>query len=351
MTNPPPWQNVRDAIESAWPASGYRDLGVVVGCSGGADSVALLRSLVESVRQPAAPSPPRGFLVVAHFNHQFRGRESHADAEFVRQLAGQLAVPLETECGQGAEQDEESARNDRREFFRTVMRRHGARYLALGHSRDDNVETVLYRLMRGTGPAGMAGIASFRPFSDDPSGSDFVIARPMLDLGRDQIREALRSINAPWRDDASNRSNAYRRNWIRNELLPTMQSQFPQAVPAIARAIQGQRQWLDALQPVIDRWLATVQIREKPLTLRRLDRIGGEAETELTATPLRDQAVAIEALRRCWQRSGWPLRDMGQFHWTRVFEMLCGRGPDALTLPGAVEIRRDPESLTLVRRH
>ncbi|QDV46393.1 tRNA(Ile)-lysidine synthase [Stieleria neptunia] len=349
MTIPPPWQNLRDAIESVWPVSRYRDVGVVVGCSGGADSVALLRGLVESVRHPAAAAPP-GFIVAAHFNHQFRGRESDADADFVRQLTEQLAVPLEIQCGQAAEQDEQSARNHRREFFHAVMRRHGARYLALGHSRDDNVETVLYRLMRGTGPLGMAGIAPFRPFSDDPSGSDFVIARPMLDLGRDQIREALRSIDAPWREDASNQSNAYRRNWIRNELVPAMQSQFPQAVPAIARAIQGQRQWRDALQPVIDRWLAAVQIQEKPLTLRRLDRIGREAETDPTATPLGDQAVAVEALRRCWQRSGWPLRDMGQFHWTRVFEMLAGRGPDAWTLPGAIEIRRDSWAVTLVRR-
>ncbi|QEF96975.1 tRNA(Ile)-lysidine synthase [Stieleria maiorica] len=356
MTNPSPWQEFCDAIESAWPVSRYRDVGVVVGCSGGADSVALLRCLAEATRPRAGTTPPSGFIVVAHFNHRFRGEASDGDADFVRRLADQFGLAVEIECGDAAARDEESARNHRRAFFRNLLGRYGARYLALGHSRDDNVETVLYRMMRGTGPLGMAGVAPFRPFSEHPSDSDFVIARPMLSLGRDQIRGALRSIDAAWREDASNQSNTYRRNWIRNELLPAMETQFPHAVTAIARAVEGQRQWKDALQSVIDRWIEDQQVREAPLTLRRLDRIGGggmpgrDWEQDSGAASPAEQAVAIEALRRCWHRAGWPLRDMGQHHWTRVVEMLYGGGPDALTLPGAVDVRRDQEAVVFVRR-
>ncbi|WP_182867049.1 tRNA lysidine(34) synthetase TilS [Stieleria mannarensis] len=342
MTNPSPWQEFCDAIESAWPVSRYRDVGVVVGCSGGADSVALLRCLAEATRPRAGTTPPSGFLVVAHFNHRFRGEASDGDAEFVRRLADQLGLAVQIECGDATARDEDSARNHRRAFFRKVLGQYGARYLALGHSRDDNVETVLYRMMRGTGPLGMAGVAPFRPFSEDLADSDFVIARPMLALGRDQIRGALRSIGATWREDASNQSNTYRRNWIRNELLPAMETQFPHAATAIAHAIEGQRQWMDALQPVIDRWIEDHQVREVPLTLRRLD-------GDVAASPA-EQAVAIEALRRCWHRAGWPLRDMGRHHWTRVVAMLRGDGPDALTLPGAVDVRRDQEAVVFVRR-
>lgn len=353
MTYPQAWQNLRDAVESVWPTARYGDVGVVVGCSGGADSVALLRCLVESVRSAAedrGDRSPSGFIVAAHFNHRFRGSDSDADADFVGGLAGQLDVPLETAVGNRTRQDEDSAREDRRSFFLRVMRRYGARYLALGHSLDDNVETVLYRLMRGTGPKGLAGISPFRPFSDDPPGNDFVIARPMLAVGRGQIRDALRSRNYPWREDRSNSCNEYRRNWIRNELVPLIRSQFPASVPAIGRAIEGQRQWLETLQPAIDRWTETVQVDSDPLTLLRLDRVSGPLRSSHDGGLFDSQAVATEALRRYWHQSNWPLRDMGHSHWTRIFEILSGYGPDAITLPGAIEVRRDDRTVTICRR-
>ena len=255
MTNQGHWDQLRNAIQSAWPASRYRGVGLVIGCSGGADSVALLRCLVELARCDSSDTSAAGFIVAAHFNHRLRGEESDGDAHFVEQVAHDLGVRFEIRCGDGARRDEATARDQRRAFFGDLVRKLGARYLALGHSLDDNVETVLHRLMRGTGPAGLAGISPFRPLSDDPGGSDFVVVRPMLAIGRQAIRDALRERGHRWREDLSNRSTEYRRNWIRNELVPMIQTQFPSAVPAIARAIDGQRQWSETIGICVDRWL------------------------------------------------------------------------------------------------
>ena len=349
MTTPYAWQNLLDSIESAWPASRYRDVGLVVGCSGGADSVALLRCLSEMVGRDAAQTQPRGFMVVAHFNHRLRGTRSDGDADFVQQLAEELGVEFEFRCGDGSQRDEESARDQRRSFFCDVLRRRGARYLALGHSLDDNVETVLHRLVRGTGPAGIAGIAPFRPLADHPDGRDFVVARPMLAVRRDQIRDALRSRGGSWREDESNHSLEYHRNWIRSELIPLIQTEFPEAVPAIGRAIEGQRQWRQTLQGEIDRWLELMLVQRAPLLLRRIDRFETVGDPYRNGPLVCSQAVTVEALRRCWHESGWPLQAMGQVQWNRIFEMLSGRGADTIMLPGSIEVRRDDQSITLYR--
>ncbi|MCO8125167.1 tRNA lysidine(34) synthetase TilS [Stieleria sp. TO1_6] len=333
------WQSLLKSVQSAWPAWPASNVGVVVGCSGGADSVALLHSLVQLADRDTKQRPIRpGFVVVAHFNHRLRGAESDADAHFVKNLADRLGLRFELGSGDPQKSDEESTRNERREFLADVVRRSGARYLALGHSLDDNAETILYRLMRGTGPAGLRGIAPFRPLSDDPSGSDFVIARPLLSADRQSIRDAMRSADLPWREDRSNQSPEYHRNWIRNQLIPLMQTQFPDAVAAIGRAIDGQSQWAAVIDQQVDQWTQTQQISPRPLTLRRLqpDSIDSNAQ----------QAIAIEALRRYWLQSQWPLQAMTQSHWNRIYALLCGQGPDAITMPGSIQIRRDHDQVT-----
>ena len=340
------WQNLCSAIESVWPASRYRDIGVVVGCSGGADSVALLTALSELAAAGSSEAPERGFLIAAHFNHGFRGQESDADAEFVRELADSLGVKCQIYRGQSTRADEASARDQRRSFFADLMRREGCRYLALAHSLDDNVETFLFRLLRGTGPIGLAGIDRFRSLGDDPQTSDFVVARPMLQLRRAEIREALRYRGIAWREDSSNRSSQYHRNWIRNQVIPMIQGEFPHVVPAIGRTIEGQREWEIVLRAAADRWLEKFHIRDNPLTFCRLDRVGLAADD---GDRLHSQAVAIEAFRKCWHRKRWPLMPMDQVRWTRLFEMLNGLGPDSINLAGKISVTRDDVSVTLTR--
>jgi tRNA(Ile)-lysidine synthase len=346
----PPWQRLLDAVEAAWPAERYRQLGVVVGCSGGGDSVALAHALTELAHvAPAHETPgPRGFLVLAHYDHRLRGSDSAADAEFVRGLAARLNVDFELGHGTGRRADEQSLRRDRYRFFQQVLQRCGARYLALAHSLDDNVETVLHRLMRGTGPAGLAGMRPHRTFAHSGDGRDFVTARPMLELTRAQIREALRAQEYPWREDPSNARLHYQRNWIRHRLLPLMQAEFPEATAAIARAIAGQQDWADALQALVERWTETHCLARAPLTLTRLDRNRADAPATLQDAGS-ERAVVVEALRQCWQRAGWPLGQMNQSHWNALFDLLRGQGPAAISLPGGLHARRDANTVTVLR--
>lgn len=335
------WSALCRSVESAWPADRYRDVGVVVGCSGGADSVALLRVL-HTLCGPEA----RGFLIAAHYNHNLRGDESMGDESFVRQLATELNVPFELRRGDGQRHDENSARQERRTFFRDVAKRTGARYITLGHSLDDNVETVLHRLMRGSGPAGLTGIASFSSLGNQAEDSDFVIARPLLQVRRSMIREALREQDCRWREDSSNASNDYKRNWIRNELLPRMQSEYSDPVGAVSRAIEGQRQWSQCLESLTDRWLEENRLGDSPLTLRVLSPADEKADA-LT----RGQAIAVEALRRCWLERGWPLQSMGKTHWDALYQALLGQGPASFTLPGDVMASLENRCLMLSRKH
>jgi len=345
------WQALSEAIEQVWPVRRYRDLGVVIACSGGADSVALLRALDERIRQwPSELGPPRGFLVVAHFNHRLRGQASDSDAKFVGELAAELNLPFETAAGDGQRVDEQSARQDRRSFLAQVAKRNGARYIALAHSLDDNVETFLHRLMRGTGPAGLCGIAPFRPLADRGPERDFVLARPMLAVRRQSIRDALCERGFRWREDQSNARSDYRRNWIRNELLPIICSEFPDAVAAISRAIDGQRQWAESLSEFVTPWTEAMVIGVNPLRVRRLDRAGDWAGDlvglGINSNWILSRAVVTESLRRQWMVRGWPLQSFGQAQWELIYQLLSGSGPDKVTLPGAIELRRHGESVT-----
>ncbi|MEO1527833.1 MAG: tRNA lysidine(34) synthetase TilS [Planctomycetota bacterium] len=330
------WSTLCRGIESTWPSQRHRGVGVVVGCSGGADSVALLRAL-HALRGPECA----GFLVVAHFNHQLRGDESATDEGFVRQLASDLQSPFECERGDGNQRDEDGARQQRRHFLTRVARRRGCRYIALGHTLDDNVETVLHRLMRGTGPAGLTGIAPFASLGSDAEQTDFVIARPMLSTRRELIRDALREQGISWREDSSNASNEYKRNWIRNQLLPQLQTEYPDPTAAIARAIRGQAQWAECLSSLADRWLESNLVKKTPLVFR--------AEYPSNDAPESGQAVVVEALRQCWIERGWPLQSMGMPQWDALYRLLIGQGGSALTLPGNVHANLRAGFLTLTQ--
>jgi len=199
---------------------------VVVAVSGGSDSVALLR-LLSLVREAY-----RLELVCAHFNHQLRGAESDADQAFVQALAGSLSIACET----GSESvlayadshhlsREEAARELRLRFLRMVAIERGADRIATAHTHDDLVETVLFRLFKGTGLVGMSGIA--------PRSGMFI--RPLLAWSKEQLRTWLREQGNPWREDSSNADVHYERNFIRTEVIPLVESRFPAATTSISR--------------------------------------------------------------------------------------------------------------------
>ena len=192
---------------------------VAVACSGGADSAALLR-LLDELREPLGLR-----LLVIHLNHKLRGAESDEDEAFVCRLAGELGLEciaermdVATRAQAGKLNLEEAGREARRELFESVLRDGRADAVAVAHTLDDQAETVLARLLRGSGTRGLAGIY---PIVEVAGGKRLV--RPLLWFRRDELRQYLRAVGQPWREDASNQSRDRMRNQLRLDALPLLE--------------------------------------------------------------------------------------------------------------------------------
>jgi tRNA(Ile)-lysidine synthase len=199
---------------------------LVVGVSGGPDSVALLKIL--HTLNLAKNLHLR--LLVAHFNHQLRGRSSDEDAEFVQNLSKDLSLPfflksvnIQKVSDQTKSSIEETARRERYKFFMEVSQTQNAISVAIGHNADDNVETLLHRIIRGTGLLGLGGIPVKRPLIEN---STVQLIRPLLFTWKREIIAYLEREQINYRTDVSNYDVLYLRNKIRLELIPFLESQF-----------------------------------------------------------------------------------------------------------------------------
>ena len=208
---------------------------VVVGVSGGADSVCLLRILV-SLRERLDIT-----VHVAHLNHQLRGAESKGDARYVSRLAKKLGVPATIEARdvrayQAAHRLslEDAARQVRYRFFAEVTERVKADRVAVGHTADDQAETILMHLVRGAGPTGLLGM---RPLTiwTSPGVAGLTVIRPLLAVGREETRAYCREHRLVPREDSSNLSLSPFRNRVRQELVPLLQAYNPRIGEALVR--------------------------------------------------------------------------------------------------------------------
>jgi tRNA(Ile)-lysidine synthase len=200
---------------------------VLVAVSGGADSTALmlcLRSLAQGLGLK---------LSAAHLNHSLRGKESDGDEAFVRKLSGEIGIrfishklDIRKRAAAARKNLEDAAREVRYSFFRRTAERVGATRIALGHTLNDQAETVLMRLIRGSGLEGLSGI---HPVLDD------LFIRPLLECSRQDVVHYLAARQASYREDSSNRDPQYLRNRIRIELIPYLQQLNPKTIDALAR--------------------------------------------------------------------------------------------------------------------
>lgn len=287
----------------------------VVAVSGGADSVALLRSL-------AALSKP---LIVGHVNHQLRGSESDADEQFVRELARSLGLPFHsTRVNIPRDTNlEAAARNLRYEWLQQVAVESSATWIATGHTADDQAETVLHRLIRGTGIQGLRGIARSQELQPG-----MLLIRPLLETSREQIIAYLQSLPQDWREDRTNEDRTFTRNRIRHELLPLLRT-FNPAISEVlihladqAATIHEERQ--GPAQELLER-------AELPMAgpLRIFDHAILNAAAD---APLRDM------FRLVWQRENWPCGGMTFEHWQRLVDMVHGKGGPS-DFPGGIIAR------------
>jgi tRNA(Ile)-lysidine synthase len=190
---------------------------VIVGVSGGPDSICLLHLLMTFRSQLGI------HLYVAHLDHMFRGKESEEDARFVKALCQKWGIPFfgdKIDVPKYVEKSglspEDAARRERYHFFKRLKEQIGAKKIATGHNRNDHEETILMNIFRGAGLDGLVGI--------DPVRDYFI--RPLIDIPREAIEKYLREEDIPYRIDATNLTSDYFRNSLRLELIPLIRKKY-----------------------------------------------------------------------------------------------------------------------------
>ncbi len=331
----PAASTIPEKLASDWPPERWRHTAAVVAVSGGADSVALLRGLAALAQQE-----PCGRLVVAHFHHGLRGKAADEDEQFVVALAGQLGLECRLgrgDAGRTAADDgdgvEAAARNQRYDFLRDEAEAIGARYVAVAHTADDQAETILHHIVRGTGLLGVRGMRRARALSPAVT-----LIRPLLGVRRDELRAYLDAIGQPYRHDETNDDLEFTRNRLRHELLPLLADQYnPQVIDALVRL----GRLADEAQTAIDGEVEALAARTVTVDA-----------TGTVTINLRELRGRADYLVRCvlmsaWKQAGWPMQSMGCDEWTSMAE-LCAVGGKR-TLPGGVQAEARDAWLRLSR--
>jgi tRNA(Ile)-lysidine synthase len=307
---------------------------VIVAVSGGPDSVCLLHALNELKDELHI------HLVVAHFDHGLRPAEDELETAFVRDLAQSLKVPFETAKGRLLSKKtrgsrEEVARNTRYTFLERVRKKHKAQKIALGHNLNDQAETILMRLLRGSGPSGLTGIPPCR---------DGSIIRPLIEIERQEIENYLKAKKLASVTDSSNLKTDYLRNKIRLEIMPLLEEQQPQLTRLLGQTAEILRDEDDYLEQTAEVWVGkNIEILPQnalsmpipyflnlPVALRRrvLRNVIGKVKKDLR----RISWDHVEAIRRLAQAE---------------------KPQAALNIPGRLTVRRTYDHLifsTLVNR-
>lgn len=301
---------------------------IVVAVSGGADSVALLDYLAS--RQDLSLH-----LVVAHLNHSLRGEESDGDEEFVRYLAAGYGVRCECRrtdiaslARERGESLEEAGREARYRFFAEVAGEVGAIATAIAHHMDDQAETVLLRLIRGSGPAGLRGMSH--------RSADGRYIRPLLEVSRAEIEEYVAARKLRYRTDSSNSDSSFMRNRIRNELIPYLRDYNP----AIVRRLADTASIMAADEALLSktvkrRWEEVGRVAQDHLVLD-----GAAVSQDSAGMRLRLYRHAIELLKGSLRRISFThLRDI---------DRLLAEGPPngTLDLPDGITVARSYGELT-----
>lgn len=301
----------------------------LVAVSGGPDSVALLRALT------ANGETGRARLVVAHFNHQWRGGESLNDEAFVAELA--KALGLRCEVGRASAtsvKSEELARAERYAFLVDAAHRCGARYVAVGHTADDQAETVLFRLLRGTGLSGLTGMPQFRSLSEATT-----LIRPMLALRRRDVLDYLADLQQPYQTDRSNADLRFARNRLRQEALPLLASVSQGDVTA--QLVELGRQ--------VEELLAPVRTEASRLLDVVAEMHGQEVQLHFDrCESLSDRTVLRELFVELWRRQHWPRGEMTSGRWEELADLALGETQRVLMLPGAIRVERVGRMVRLV---
>ncbi|MBC7350720.1 MAG: tRNA lysidine(34) synthetase TilS [Thermogutta sp.] len=308
---------------------------IVIALSGGPDSVALFHLVRRTHPTNAGP------LVVVHVNHQLRDDESEEDARFCAQLARQAGVAFRLFVRPVREENtpglgiEAAARRLRYQALREAAEDAGARYVLTGHTANDQAETILYRVFRGTGLRGLCGIPRSRPFGPG------ALFRPLLGIFREELLHYLHDHNWGYRCDRTNESTDFARNCIRHVIFPeAVRGVHPAAVEGVLRVgLNAQDAWA-FLECVVNEAITDSLVSQSPteVVIRR-DAVAG-----------RHPFVVQQMVLELWRRQQWPLRKLTRAHLLQLTEFMRGASPPPCRhFPGAVEIRFSEKHVILTR--
>jgi len=293
------------------------DRGVLVGVSGGADSICLTHALFRLGSQGFFPK-----MLIAHVNHGLRGNESDSDHKFVEDFAATLksqnAVKVDyisTKVCSNPNQKgnlENIARSHRYQFFSSQLVANAMDWVFTAHNQNDQVETILMRLLRGASMKGLGGIPLKRSLGD--SGW---VGRPLLTVSRKGILKYLEENNLAWREDSSNKSPRFLRNRVRNQMLPIMHemigNRFEKGLLSLSGAARKsfyrEDQLIKALLPGIEK-----------------TRVGEKLVLSLEVLALLSVPVRASLLVYLWRREGWAMDSMNSNRWRSVAHSMIQKG-------------------------
>ncbi len=312
---------------------------LVVAVSGGADSVALLHILHDAHAKLGVK------LLVAHFDHRLRGSESDADAEFVSDLARRYELPFvldREDVAAAAKRNkwnlEDAARRLRYAFFERLIREGRANRIAVAHTADDQAETVLAHLIRGTGPTGLGGIY---PVAGN-------VVRPLLAIRREDLRAYLREHRQTWREDATNLDVSRLRARVRARLVPMLESEFSPRIVGrlseLARLSREEQEFWNAVTE--DRFRALIRRDSATgLSIRASDLLAPTAipaASNAASTNQRRETAATKALterliRRIYEELRGTRQGLSAAHVEQVIRLAANpEGGHFAELPGGV---------------
>jgi len=323
---------VRDAINKYNMVKMYDR--VLVGFSGGPDSIALLHALLK-LRQEFSFT-----ICIAHLDHGFRGEESRADRKFCEDLAEKLGLDISCEeidvpriAKEKGLSPEEAARFERYDFFKRVAVAKKITKVAIGHNRDDQAETILMRAFRGSGMSGLGGISPIK------SMGSLTIIRPLIDISRREIEEFVKENGFEVRRDSSNDKILFTRNRIRHDLIPYLEKNFNANIKEIlantAENLRSENEFLEKLA------------RRK---FKSMSKRSNSSEIAIDIKKFKKQSAALRKriLRAALEELKGNLRRLTYQHWKEMDELVEKRpGNSIVDLPGGINVVKNKNKILI----